>query len=118
MTTESDVITAWREATPPDAPLAARFFAADMEQMRLHSDVFDLLQAVFGEDAVDDFSADYYDRSVEVFLTDRPTSLPDITPLRDAGFHLLWVHSVSKGCVPPRGECKCAAIAMRRRDGR
>jgi hypothetical protein len=100
MTTEVDVIEAWRAATPQGASLASRLYAADIESARLR-------ETMFGVDAVDDFTADYYDQSIEVRLV-APGPVPPLSPLAKAGFRLAWIHT--KACEP---RCGCQPTGLR-----
>jgi hypothetical protein len=81
---------------PVDAtslPLADRLWAAERAASRAEDELLDILQSILG-DRWDDFTTDYYDRSIEIYGVPEDFVLDDAgqLALREAGFHRAWTH--------------------------
>jgi hypothetical protein len=73
--------------------LADRLWAAERAASRGEDELLDILQSILG-DRWDDFTTDYYDRSIEIFGVPADFVLDDAgqLALREAGFHRAWTH--------------------------
>lgn len=88
--------------------LADRYYEVDIQHMKLESEVGDMLDAALPE--WEDWTADYYDGSIEVYgmgLVKTPEALAARTA---AGFSLCWIHAHPK---TPRGHCACPVSTLR-----
>lgn len=103
--------------------VADRYYNAYSALGRAENEVADVLNRAFGgfvevepshyEGARwSDFSADYYDESIEVFGPSLCFSEHVKLVLAEAGFARVWLHAPE--CEPPRGDgCKCRSYKLR-----
>jgi hypothetical protein len=89
--------------------VAKQLYDAVFVQSKAEDRVCAVLSLAFRE-GWENYSADYYDESIEVFGPNLTApEAPDV--LRRAGFKLAWLHA--PGCEMPRGnDCKCPPIRL------
>lgn len=94
----------------PAESIAQRLFAAHRAEQNAEADLFDALSAAGVP--WEDYSADWYDGSIELFGSGLQPTDAALAALREAGFDRAWLHA--DGCVPPRGNnCKCRSVVLR-----
>lgn len=93
--------------------LADRYFQVDMDHARLRDAIGDVLDASLP--GWDDFTADYYDNSIEVYgaaleTIDGRAKPEAIAALKAAGFSVVWVHPHPMSDRRVDGKlCRCPA---------
>ncbi len=89
--------------------IAKRLFDAHIAEQVAEADLYDLLSAAGVP--WEDYSADWYDGSIELFGTGLQPTAEALAALRAAGFDRAWLHA--DGCEPSRGNnCKCRSVVL------
>lgn len=91
--------------------IAEAFFMAQRAFATAERDVYGLLLALLGEKGYSDFTADYYDESIEVYGVHPQLRLTDEQQagLWAAGFRRCWTHTGTERRDDKVGECAYAA---------
>lgn len=93
-----------------DMTIADGIFQAEFALGAAEERLVMALDTVAG-DTWDDFTTDWYDRSVEVYFLLVPSDPEAVAEkMFDAGFTVCWVHPHPS----PRGDCRCPARARAR----
>jgi hypothetical protein len=90
---------------------AEEFFRADLARVAAEDQIGDIIDAAAGATGWYDFTADWYDQSIEVYFNDEPAD-PDAIAAKmfEAGFYLCWIHPHKA----PRIDCRCPVRSAKR----
>lgn len=89
--------------------VADEFYDAQISFAKAEDRVNDLLDNAVGTDNWESWTADYYDRSIEIYGIPKGLDTAKLcNALHAEGFHLLWVHDHPETQEAPRF-CACKA---------
>lgn len=91
--------------------LSTRLFEANWAAGLVEEEVCDFLNEVLGDGTWEDFTSDWYDRSIEIFGVKYGLTPEQQERLWSQGFHRCWTHTLPtrEGSGPETGERSYAA---------
>lgn len=102
-------------AVRSEVPVAQAIFAAQIAMGLAEERVMELLDATFGEDGWSEWTADYYDESIEVYEIEVGPEPDVLSALAAAGFAQTWLHEHERD---PSARCACPVHYLRNREPR